>query len=253
MSFLFQDVSFLDRFSHAANAGFKGVEYLFPYDWPVDTLKKHLDRLQLTQVLFNLSPGDWSAGDRGLAALPARQLEYQASIEQAYRYASALNCQKLHVMSGLKDATLSQSQQLDYFQQSLEKAISFDPSQTLTFLIEPINNHDIPGYLLNDFDLGLRLVKELDTPRIRLQFDMYHCQRIHGDVSRRLTEALPYVHHIQIANTPGRTDPDIGELNYPYLFDMLDREGYEGWVGCEYKPIQRFDAKPFQWMNPYLE
>jgi len=252
LSFLFQEHDFQDRFAAAADAGFKGVEYLFPYAWPAAQLKNRLEDQGLHQALFNLSPGDWEKGERGLAGLPGRENEFLDSVKQALDYADTLDCKSLHVMAGLKDPDLRQSEQIKQHQASLTKAVELVQDTDITLLIEPINRQDMPGYLLADFDEALQIIRDIGSDSLRLQFDIYHCQKIHGDVSKRLTECLPFTGHIQIANPPDRSEPNVGELNFLYLFDLLEKTGYDGWIGCEYKPsVKAVDS--FGWAKQYFK
>lgn len=251
LSFLYQDVPFLDRFELAARDGFRGVEYLFPYDHAPQTVKAKLDAFGLTQVLFNLPPGDWASGERGLTALPGRQDEFLTSVELALNYAKILNCSRLHVMSGLQSTAHSLEDQLACYIENLKIVAAMAKAQAITVLIEPINTKDIPGYFLCDFEMAQNVIEDVGADNLRLQFDIYHCQRIMGDVIHNLHRYLPLTSHIQIANPPARNEPSKGELNFDYIFDFLS-QNYEGWVGCEYKPSTDGPAS-LSWAAPYLE
>ncbi len=252
LSFLFQEHDFQDRFAAAADAGFKGIEYLFPYAWPAIQLKNRLEDQGLHQALFNLSPGDWEKGERGLAGLPGREDDFLGTVKQALEYADTLDCKNLHVMAGLQDPDLEQDEQMKQYQASLTKAVELVKGTDITLLIEPINRQDMPGYLLSDFDEALQILKDIGSDSLRLQFDVYHCQKIHGDVSKRLTDCLPVTRHIQIANPPDRSEPGVGELNFPHLFDLLEQAGYGDWIGCEYKPsVKTVDS--LAWAQHYLK
>lgn len=251
LSFLYQDVPFLDRFEKAASDGFQGVEYLFPYDHAPQIIADKLAAHGLQQILFNAPPGNWEAGDRGLAALPGKQDTFRAAVQTALSYAKNLGCQKLHVMSGLRDNGISFSEQLSCYIKNLGDAAKLAADEGMILLIEPINGIDMPGYFLNDFSLAADVIQQIDSPALQLQFDIYHCQRICGNVIGHLKEYLPLIRHIQIANPPHRNEPSLGELNYPYIFEFLENE-YDGWIGCEYKPSST-GAQSLLWAQPYLQ
>lgn len=251
LSFLYSNLPFLDRFEAAARDGFKGVEFLFPYDQKTKEIASRLEDHQLQQALFNLPPGDWQRGDRGLASLPGREDEFLQSVRLALDVAAELGCRRLHVMAGLQDTNLTLPQQTNAFVQSLEKAVALAPPYDITLLIEPINRQDIPNYFLNDFDMARDIISQINSPRLKLQFDIYHCQKIHGNISQRLTELLPITGHIQIANPPDRTEPDVGEINYSYLLNKLSENNYSNWIGCEYKPSAQ-TSQTLGWAADYL-
>jgi hydroxypyruvate isomerase len=236
LSMMFQEVDFLARFEAASKAGFRGVEYLFPYDFAasdiVDRLKKH----NLTQALFNLPPGDWAKGDRGLAAQPGREPEFRDGVGRAIDYAQATQCRTLHVMAGLLPAGRSREEAEAAYIPNLRFAAEAMAKHDITMVIEPINTRDIPGYFLNTTTQGIAILDKVDRPNARLQLDLYHCQIMEGDLAVRTRNLMPRVSHVQIAGTPGRHEPDVGEVNYPFLYDLLDELGYAGWVGCEYRP-----------------
>ena len=251
LSFLYQDVPFLERFEQAAGDGFRSVEYLFPYDYAPDILAAQLDRYDLEQALFNLSPGNWETGERGLAALPGRQEEFQASVNTALKYAKELSCSRLHVMSGLRDAGYRFEDQLACYTENLKIAAAMAKADNVTLLIEPINTKDIPSYFLCDFEQALTVIEDVAADNLKLQFDIYHCQRLMGDVVHNLHRYLPVTGHIQIANPPDRHEPSEGELNFSYILDYLDHN-YEGWIGCEYKPKTEGSAH-LEWAAAYLK
>lgn len=234
LTMMFNEWSFLDRFDAAADAGFQAVEYLFPYDHPPDAVAARLRRNGLTQALFNMPPGDWAAGERGLAALPERFADVQAGVETALRYAEATGCRRLHLMAGLADPA-DAAAQASYRRAAIHAADAL-AERGLDLLLEPINGRDMPGYFLNDFAATERLIADLDRPNVKLQFDLYHRQILHGDCTMALRRLLPITGHIQIASVPSRHEPAGEELNYPFLFEELDRLGYAGFVGCEYRP-----------------
>jgi len=234
LSLMFTEVPFLDRFDAAAKAGFTAVEFLFPYEHPPEAIGERLHRNGLTQALFNLPPGNWDAGEKGFAALPDRFADLQQSFRTALPYAQATGVKRLHLMAGI--ASRSDPQAVAAFRKSAIAAAEFFAAHGLDVVIEPINPRNVPGYFLNDFAFARDLILELKIPNLKLQFDIYHCQIIHGDVTMRLREMMPIIGHIQIASIPSRHEPDEEELNYPFLFTELDRLGYDGFVGCEYNP-----------------
>ena len=244
LSFLFTDHAFRERFRLAAAAGFQGVEYLFPYDWPAHDVAEWLKAADIEQVLFNLPPGDWAAGERGLACLPHRQGEFAEGVERALDYAMVLDCERVHCMAGLRPDGVSEAELEATYVANLRFAADRLATAGVTVTIEPINSRiDMPGYWLDDVDKGFRLLEAVDRSNVRLQLDLYHAQVIQGGNLMQTIEAnLPRIGHIQVADCPGRHEPGTGEIDYPALFDQLDRLGYEGWVGCEYKPRTTTEA-----------
>ena len=234
LTMMFTERPFLDRFDAAAEAGFTAVEYLFPYEHAPDAIAERLKRNGLTQALFNLPPGDWAAGERGLAALPDRFDELRSGVDTALAYAAATGVKRVHLMAGLadrRDATAVAA-----YRKAVAWAAERVARDGLDLLLEPINSRNMPGYFLNDFTFAENLIGDLALPNLKLQFDIYHRQIMHGDVTMALRATLPIVGHIQIASVPSRHEPDGEELNYPFLFGELDRIGYDGFVGCEYNP-----------------
>ncbi|PKO86404.1 MAG: hydroxypyruvate isomerase [Betaproteobacteria bacterium HGW-Betaproteobacteria-12] len=243
LSFLFTELPFEQRFAGAAAAGFAGVEYLFPYDWPAGEVASWLAASELEQVLFNLPPGDWSAGERGLACLPGQRGEFAESVEQARDYALQLDCRQVHCMAGLRPAGVDEAELEATYIANLRHAADRLASIGATVTIEPINSRiDMPGYWLDDIGRALRLLDAIGRDNVRLQLDLYHAQIIQGDLARTLQANIERIAHIQIADNPGRHEPGSGEIHYPYLFELLDRLGYAGWVGCEYKPLTSTEA-----------
>ena len=243
LSFLFTDVPFAERFARAAAAGFRGVEYLFPYDWPAHDVAEWLKAADLEQVLFNLAPGDWAAGERGLACLPDRRGDFVESVEQALEYAMVLDCERVHCMAGLRPAGVAEAELEATYIANLRHAADRLATAGVTVMIEPINSRvDMPGYWLDDVARGFRLLEAVDRDNVKLQLDLYHAQIIQGDLARTIEAHLPRIGHIQIADNPGRHEPGTGEIHYPYLFALLDRLGYAGWIGCEYKPLTTTEA-----------
>ena len=238
LTLLYPEHSFLDRFAAAAADGFKAVEFLFPYDFAASQLAQRLADHGLQQVLFNAPPGDWNAGERGLACLPGREAEFRSGVQQALQYAAVLQCPRLHVMAGLVAADADMTQLRSTYVRNLAWAAEQAAQQGVQVLIEPINQRDMPGYLLNRQAEAHAIVAEVGAANLKVQMDLYHLQIVEGDVSMKLRQYLPTgrVGHIQIAGVPQRHEPDVGELNYPYLLALLDELGYDGWVGCEYRP-----------------
>lgn len=237
LSFLFTESAFPERFSQAAQAGFRGVEYLFPYDFPAERIAAWLAENELQQILFNLPPGDWTAGERGLACLPGREAEFMASLRRAAEYAEALRCPRLHCMAGLRPEGVSESVLESIYIDNIRRAAAHFAPLGVDILIEPINSRiDMPGYWLDSIPKAARLLDAIAAPNVKLQLDLYHAQIMQGDLARTLDAHIGQIGHIQIADNPGRHEPGSGEINYPYLFDALERLAYDGWIGCEYKP-----------------
>ncbi len=242
LSMLYPEHDFLDRFAAAATDGFEAVEYLFPYAHDARELAARLSDHGLQQVLFNAPPGDWDRGEKGLAALPGREDDFRRSIDSALRYAQALQCPRVHVMAGLAPAGLERARLLAVYQSNLAWAAQQASSASVDCLIEPINPRDIPGFVLNRQDEAHRIVQDVGAPNLKVQMDLYHCQIVEGDVAMKIRQYLPTgrVGHIQIAGVPERHEPDIGEMNYGYLFQVIDAVsaacGWGGWIGCEYRP-----------------
>ncbi len=236
LTMMFNEVPFLERFGHAASAGFSGVEFLFPYEWDASAIAAELKRHGLTQALFNLPPGDWAAGERGLAGLPGREADFARSVESAIGYARALGCQRLHAMAGLVPAGADRMEHWKVYKANLARAAQRLAQEGLALLVEPINTRDMPGYLLNHQREAHALVKEIGASNLRVQMDFYHAQIMDGDLWRLFEAHRDTVGHIQIASVPDRHEPDEGEVNYPWLFERLDAAGYDGWIGCEYRP-----------------
>ncbi len=245
LSMMYTEHAFLDRFAAAAADGFDAVEYLFPYALDAAVLAEHLRANGLTQALFNAPPGNFEAGERGLACLPDRVDEFRRGfVELALPYAQALGCQRVHVMAGLVPAGASAEDLAACYRNNLAWAADQAARQGVAVLIEPINTRDIPGYFLNRQREAHAWVQQVDAPNLQVQMDLYHCQIVEGDLAMKLRQYLPgaakactsRVGHIQIAGVPDRHEPDLGELNHPYLLDLIDSLGYTGFVGCEYRP-----------------
>src|SRR3989344_1703360 len=258
LSMLYNDVDFLDRFAAAARDGFKAVEYLFPYAYPAQELAARLQANGLQQVLFNAPPGNWDGGERGLACLPGREAEFREGIAKAIEYAQALQCPRIHVMAGLvtrgADAAMVRAPYTATVRSAAERAAPHG----IQILLEPINGRDMPGFFLSRQDQAHVLIAEIGAPNVKVQMDLYHCQIVEGDLAMKVRQYLPTgnVGHFQIAGVPERHEPDVGEINYTYLFKLLDSLGYDGWIGCEYRPARGTAAHATSdglgWLQPWL-
>ncbi|WP_428390358.1 2-oxo-tetronate isomerase [Lichenicoccus sp.] len=248
LTMMFTEHEFLDRFDAAAEAGFDAVEFLFPYDHTPEAVAERVLRNELTVALFNLPPGDWAAGDRGLAALPSRQAELRDSVARARDYAQATGVGRLHLMAGLAPA--SDPEAGSTYRNAVRYCAEQLAGDGIDLLLEPINSRDMPGYFLNHFGMAERIIAETGPSRVKLQFDLYHHQIMHGDVTMALRRLLPITGHIQVASVPSRHEPDNEELNWPFLFGELDRLGYGGFVGCEYRP-RAATRDGLGWFRPY--
>lgn len=239
LSMLFTEHGFLERFAAAAEAGFRGVEYLFPYAHAPEALRTALKESGLEQVLFNLPPGDWKSGERGLASLPGREAEFRDSVVEALRYADVLDCPRVHAMAGLLPLAADDETRAAHhatYVANLRFAAREAAKCGRQVLIEPINTRDMPGFFLAHQSQAMAVLEEVGEPNLRLQFDLYHCQIMEGDLSRHLERQFEAIGHVQIAGVPERHEPDVGEVHYPALFERLETLGYGGWIGCEYRP-----------------
>lgn len=240
LTFLFNEVPFLDRFAEAAQAGFRAVEFLSPYDYPAKELRARLDAHGLEAVLFNAALGHWEGGDRGLGSLPGREHEFAAEFANALRYAKELGTRRLHVMAGLIRPNATGEERERHrrtYLRNLRYAAEEAAAQGVSILIEPINHRDMPGYYLDAQAEAHAIREEVGAANLKVQMDFYHCQVAEGDIASKLRRWHAHVGHVQVAGNPGRHEPDVGEIHYPYLFRLLDELGYEGWVGCEYRPL----------------
>jgi hydroxypyruvate isomerase len=234
LTMMFTEHAFLDRFAAAADAGFDAVEFLFPYEHPPEAIGTRLAQHGLTQALFNLPPGNWAAGERGLASLTGRIDEMVDGTARALEYAAATGVTRLHLMAGIGDR--HDPAAMARYRDAVVRTAETLAAHGIDLLLEPINGRDMPGYFLNDIDAAAAMIAELGIGNVRLQFDMYHCQIMHGDITMRLRDYIKMIGHVQVASVPSRNEPDGEEVNYPFLFDELDRLGYAGIVGCEYRP-----------------
>jgi hydroxypyruvate isomerase len=236
LSMMFTEVPFIERFGAAAAAGFAAVEFLFPYEHAAEEIAAQLHAHRLANVLFNLPPGDWAAGERGMASIPGRETEFRRGVGDALGYARNLGTPRVHAMAGLLPAGADRGTHRAAYVANLRFAADAAARDGLEVLIEPINTRDIPGYFLNTQAEAHAIREEVGAANLKVQMDLYHAQIVEGDIATKLRRYLPHVGHIQIAGVPERNEPDTGELNYPYLFRLLDELGYAGWVGCEYRP-----------------
>lgn len=250
LSMMYQEHGFLDRFAAAARDGFEAVEYLFPYEHAPQEIAERLQSNHLTQALFNLPPGDWGKGERGMACHPGRESEFAQSVQTALPYAQATHCRKLHAMAGLLPADVAPDQARATYIANLRAAARVLAPHGITLLIEPINTRDMPGYFLNYQQQAHDIVAEVGEVNLKVQLDFYHCQIMEGDLARRLQKHFSGVGHVQIAGVPDRHEPDAGEVNFAYLYEQLDALGYEGWIGCEYRPAGNTSAG-LGWFNAY--
>ena len=239
LSMMFNEVPFPARFAAAAAAGFKGVEFLFPYEFPAREVARLLTDARLDNALFNLPPGDWAAGERGLASLPGREADFRASVEVAIEYALALGTPTLHAMCGLVPAGADRAAHRAVYIANLRHAARELARHGRTLVIEPINPRDMPGYFLSSQADAHAIREAVGEPNLKVQMDLYHAQIVEGDLAVKLRRHIADIGHVQIAGVPDRHEPDEGEVNYPYLYRLLDELGYRGWVGCEYRPRGR--------------
>jgi hydroxypyruvate isomerase len=242
LTMLFNEVPFLDRFERAAKAGFDAVEFLFPYAWPVAEIRSRLEANGLKLVLHNLPAGDWDKGERGIACLPARAGEFRAGVGKALEYASALGVKQVNCLAGLAPVGIGDKVLRETFVGNLRFAAGELKKAGIKLLIEPINTWDIPGFYLCRPAQALAIVDEVGSDNLFVQYDVYHAQRMEGELAATLSRHLARIAHVQIADNPGRNEPGTGEINYQFLFAHLDRIGYGGFVGCEYKPAAGTEA-----------
>jgi hydroxypyruvate isomerase len=250
LSMMFTDAPFLQRFERAAAAGFRAVEFLFPYDYSAAEVTQAARAVGLEVVLFNTVPGDWARGERGLAAIPGRVEEFRAGVAKALDYADALGCRQIHAMAGLVPEGADRAAMRATYVENLRFAAEAAAKTGVTVLIEPINTRDIPGFFLNHTEEAAAIIAEVGAPNLKLQFDIYHRQIMQGDLTPAIETHLPLIAHMQIADTPGRNEPGTGEINYSFLFEAIDRLGYQGWIGCEYRP-KAGTEEGLGWFRPY--
>ncbi len=248
LTMMFNEHAFADRFAAAADAGFAAVECLFPYELEPDAVAELLERHRLELVLFNMPPGDWESGDRGVSIFAARRDELRTGLATALRYAAATRVPRLHLMAGIGSRT--EAAHVASYRDGVQLCAEALGERGLELVLEPINTRSMPGYFLDDFGWAADFIAELGLPNVRMQFDIFHRQILHGDVATALRNWMPIIGHVQIASVPDRVEPDSGELNFPFLFDELDRLGYGGAVGCEYRP-RAATSDGLDWFAPW--
>ncbi|MBR1219499.1 hydroxypyruvate isomerase [Bradyrhizobium sp. U87765 SZCCT0131] len=236
LTMLFNELPFVERFAAAKAAGFSGVEYLFPYDFDKAELAGQLKQHGLTQVLHNLPAGNWAGDERGIAVLPDRMQEFRDGVGRAIDYARALDCRQLNCLVGILPAGANAATAHDTLVENLRFAAAALAKEKIRLLVEPINTRDIPGFFLSRTDQAVKLIGDVGSDNLFIQYDIYHMQIMEGDLAPTLKRHLDRIAHVQLADNPGRNEPGTGEINYPFLFRYLDDIGYRGWVGCEYKP-----------------
>lgn len=251
LSMMFTDLPFIDRFDAAADAGFSAVEFLFPYEVPAEQLAAKIAERGLTVAIFNTPAGDWAGGERGLGSLADRTEEFREGVGRALAYARALGCKRLHLMAGkpVGDRAVAHRTVID----NIRFAADAVAADGIDILLEPINTRvDIPGYFYDSTATAMAVIEEAGRPNVKLQYDIYHMQIMEGDLARSIERLLPAIGHIQLADNPGRGEPGTGEINYPWLFQRIDALGYDGYIGCEYKPVGETVAG-LRWAAPYLK
>jgi hydroxypyruvate isomerase len=252
LTLLFNEVPFMDRFRAAARAGFRAVEYLFPYDYDKDEIADALHANGLLQVLHNLPAGNWGAGERGIACHPDRVGEFQDGVGEAIAYATRLGCRQVNCLAGLAPRGVAPERARTTLVANLKFAALRLKEHGIRLLVEPINTRDMPGFYLTRTAQALDIIREVGSDNLFLQYDVYHMQVMEGDLAHTLERHLPQIAHIQIADNPGRHEPGTGEIDYRFLFAHIDRLGYPGWIGCEYKPATTTEAG-LSWLDPYRE
>lgn len=251
LTMLFGEHDFLDRFAAAAAAGFTGVEYLFPYPYPKDELAERLKKNGLTQVLHNLPAGDWAKGERGIACIPGRQGEFQDGVGRAIEYARALGCKQVNCLAGIPPKDAPADKVRETFVGNLKFAAARLEEAGIGLLVEPCNTRDLPGFYLNRSQQALEIIREAGSSNLFLQYDIYHMQVMEGNLAPTIERNRPLIRHLQLADNPGRNEPGTGEINYPFLFGFIDWLGYDGWIGCEYKP-RAGTVEGLGWVKRYL-
>ena len=251
LTMLFGEVDFLDRFKAAADAGFRGVEFLFPYAYDAQALKQRLRDHKLVQALHNLPAGNWAGGERGIACLPGREEEFKAGVAQAIAYANALECDRVNCLAGILPQTVEPSAARATLVANLQYAAPLLKAAGIKLLIEPINTRDVPGFFLSGTGQAIEIIEAVGSDNLWLQYDIYHMQIMEPPVAATIERELPRIAHLQLADVPGRHEPGTGEMDYPSLLSLIDRLGYTGWIGCEYVPTAK-TADGLRWATPYL-
>jgi hydroxypyruvate isomerase len=251
LTMLFGEVDFLERFKAAADAGFRGVEFLFPYAYDAQALKQRLRDHKLVQVLHNLPAGNWAGGERGIACLPGREDEFKAGVAQAIAYANVLECDRVNCLAGIPPQTVEPSAARATFVANLQYAAPLLKSAGIKLLIEPINTRDVPGFFLSGTRQAIEIIEAVGSDNLWLQYDIYHMQIMEPPVAATIERELPRIAHMQLADVPGRHEPGTGEMDYPSLLSLIDRLRYTGWIGCEYVPTAK-TVDGLGWAAPYL-
>jgi len=251
LDWLFTELPMAQRFEAAKEAGFQGVEGLFLWQHPLNSLCTWQQATALPVVLMNAPAGDWQHGERGLASLPGRDDEFMLSLHIARQYALALGCQRIHVMAGNRSSQLPFEQQHQLLIARLQQACDYLAGDNISVLIEPLNPQDMPNYFIHRFDQAAGIIEQVARDNIGLQFDIYHCQKIHGNIINNIERYWPLIKHVQIASVPGRNEPETGELNDNRILNFISSLHYQGWIGCEYKPLNATTA-PVKWLSAYL-
>ena len=251
LSLLFNEVDFLDRFEAAAQCGFTGVECQFPYAYSKENLAEQVHKHGLTQVLHNLPAGDWAKGERGITCHPDRVNEFQDGVGVAIEYALALGCGQLNCLAGIAPPAVAAGGLRETLIANLRFAAGKLKDAGIRLLIEPINTRDVPGFYLNRTRQALDLIAAVGSDNLFVQYDIYHMQIMEGDLAHTIERNLNSIAHMQVADVPGRHEPGMGEIDYPFLFDLIDRLGYRGWIGCEYHPRAR-TRQGLGWLSPYM-
>ena len=252
LTMMFNEVDFLDRFEQASRVGFKGVEFMFPYGWEKEELAAKLDKHGLEMVLHNLPAGNWLSGERGIACLPERVGEFQEGVGLAIEYAKALGCPRLNCLVGITPKEVPAEKVRQKLVDNLRFAATTLEKEGISLLVEPLNDRDVPGFYLVHTQDALRLLKEVNHANLWLQYDIYHMQVMEGNLTKTVLDNLGRIGHIQLADNPGRHEPGTGEINFTNLFRFIDEAGYEGWIGCEYKPAG-VTEDGLEWVKPYLK
>ena len=252
LTMLYNEVDFLLRFGAAARDGFSGVEYLFPYPYQKELLVEQLKAHKLVQVLHNLPAGDWAKGERGIAVLPDRTSEFQDGVGTAIEYASALGCKQVNCLAGIAPPGVAPEKVRQTFVANLKFAATKLEQAGIKLLIEPVNTFDIPGFYLNRTRQALDLIADVGSDNLFVQYDIYHMQRMEGELAGTIKNNLARIAHLQLADNPGRNEPGTGEINYPFLFGFIDSIGYDGWIGCEYKPAAKTSGG-LNWFAPFKQ
>ncbi len=252
LTMLFNEVDFLARFERASRAGFKGVEYLFPYAWEKEELAEKLEKYGLEQVLHNLPTGNWAAGERGIACLPGREGEFQEGVGLAIEYAETLRCPRLNCLVGITPEEVPPGKVRQTLVDNLRFAATALEKEGIRLLVEPLNDQDIPGFYLVHTRDALQLLEEVNHTNLWLQYDIYHMQIMEGNLTKTILDNLAHIAHMQLADNPGRHEPGTGEINYTSLFRFIDEAGYDGWIGCEYKPAG-VTEDGLKWVKSYLK